>query len=245
MTNFAYDVSIILPCYNDATHLKENTLRIIRILERTPYSFEIILIDDCSSDNSLAVIKETANSYNNLTFVSHKKNMGRGFTVREGLLMSKGRVAGFLDIDLEVDAHYVPQFVSFILDEKFDVVIGYRFYNIELSFECFLRNILSFIYRWIVQFFLKLPIKDTEAGYKFFNMESCRGIIERSHFSKWFWDTEIVAHAFDSGLKIKEVPAVFIRNASKKSTVKVFRDSFQYLVNIYQFLTEKNKKRFK
>ena len=51
--------------------------------------------------------------------------MGMGYTVREGLLIADGKVAGFIDIDLEVDAHYIPTFTSAILDYHYDVAIGY------------------------------------------------------------------------------------------------------------------------
>lgn len=235
MKNYTYDLTLVVPCYNEFPHLLSNLFKIKKVMDNTRYSYEIILIDDCSSDNTLSIIKEIVETMDNARYISHKRNMGRGYTVREGLLQAKGKVAGFIDIDLEVDAHYIPIFVSAILDEHYDVSIGYRFYHIDFSLECLLRNILSIIYRKIVRHILRLPFKDTEAGYKFFNMETAEKIIKRSCYNKWFWDTEIVANAYMTNLKIKEIPSVFIRNPLKKSTVKVLRDSWQYIKDIYRF----------
>ena len=121
--------------------------------------------------------------------------MGRGYTVREGLLIADGKVAGFIDIDLEVDAHYIPTFTSAILDYHYDVAIGYRFYHLQITLYSFLRIVFSFIYRRIVWNILKLPCKDTETGYKFFKVEITKELIENTHYKKWFWDTEIKANA--------------------------------------------------
>ena len=66
-------------------------------------------------------------------------------------------------------------------------------------------------------------------------MKNTKEMIEKTHSRKWFWDTEIVASAYMRNLEIKEIPTVFIRNPSKKSTVKVIRDSWQYLRDLYQF----------
>ena len=121
--------------------------------------------------------------------------MGMGYTVREGLLIADGKVACFIDIDLEVDAHYIPTFTSAILDYHYDVAIGYRFYHLQITLYSFLRIVFSFIYRRIVWNILKLPCKDTETGYKFFKVEITKELIENTHYKKWFWDTEIKANA--------------------------------------------------
>ena len=235
MNNYKYDLTLILPCYNEATHLLDSLWRIIKVLDNTRYSYEIILIDDCSVDNTVYIIQDIVNKSNNLKYLSHEKNMGRGYTVREGLLIAEGKVAGFVDVDLEVDAYYIPAFVSAILDYHYDVAIGCRFYHVEITLNCLTRNVLSHIYRNVVRYILRVPCKDTEAGYKFFNMKNTKEMIEKTHSRKWFWDTEIMVSAYMRNLEIKEIPTVFIRNPSKKSTVKVIRDSWQYLRDLYQF----------
>ncbi len=236
MKKYKYDLSLILPCYNEAPHLSDSLLRIRKVLDNTRFSYEIILIDDCSDDNTLSNIKDVVKESNNMKYLVHAKNMGRGYTVREGLLIADGNVAGFVDIDLEVDAHYIPAFTSAILDYHYDVTIGYRFYHLEITFNCLTRNILSYIYRNIVKYMLRVPCKDTEAGYKFFKVKTTKELIENTYFKKWFWDTAIVANAYKRNLNIKEIPTVFIRNPSKKSTVKVIRDSWQYLKDVHQFI---------
>jgi glycosyltransferase involved in cell wall biosynthesis len=236
MKKYKYDLSLILPCYNEASHLSDSLLRITKVLDNTRFSYEIILIDDCSVDNTLSIIKDVVKKSNNMKYLVHAKNMGRGYTVREGLLIADGNVAGFVDIDLEMDAHYIPAFISSILDYHYDISIGYRFYHLQITTYSLLRIIFSFIYRRIVWYILKLPFKDTEAGCKFFKVKTTKELIENTYSNKWFWDTEIVANAYMRKLNIKEIPTVFIRNPSKKSTVKVIRDSWQYLKDIHRFI---------
>tara|TARA_B100000315_G_scaffold184629_1_gene173709 strand:- start:335 stop:1060 length:726 start_codon:yes stop_codon:yes gene_type:complete len=233
-----YDVSLIIPCYNEAPYLSNSLLRIRKVLDNTRFSYQIILIDDCSEDNTLSIIKDVVKESNNMKYLVHTKNMGRGHTVREGLLFADGKVAGFIDVDLEVDAHYIPAFISSILDYHYDVAIGYRFYHLKITLYSALRIIFSFIYRRIVWNMLKLPCKDTEAGYKFFKMKTTKELIENTYSKKWFWDTEIVANAYMRNLNIKEIPTVFIRNSSRNSTVKVIRDSWQYLKDLHQFINK-------
>ena len=156
MKEYKYDLSLILPCYNEASHLSDSLLRITKVLDNTRFSYEIILIDDCSDDNTLSIIKDVVKESNNMKYLVHVKNMGRGYTAREGLLIADGKVAGFIDIDLEVDAYYIPAFISSILDYHYDVAIGYRFYHLQITLYFFLRIVFSFIYRRIVWNILKL-----------------------------------------------------------------------------------------
>ena len=90
-----------------------------------------------------------------------------------------------------------------------------------------LRLLSHVCYRRLVQTVLDLPIADTEAGFKFFRLSTCRSLIASTQNAGWFWDTEIVHRSFHSGLTVSEHPIVFERNPAKKSTVRVFRDAWR------------------
>lgn len=231
------NVSIILACYNDELSVEESTKRIIDILDTTKYQYEIILIDDASLDGSRKAINKIKNKYptKNIKAIFHEKNVGRGGTVKEGLLKAKGDIAGFLDIDLEVSENYLPAFILAI-DNGADLAIGSRVYKIQ--FNALHRYFGSLIYPMLVRKLLKLPFKDTEAGYKFFNRKKVLDLIKETKDNGWFWDTEIIARAYSNGQKIIGLPVLFVRRPEKKSSVKFFHDSFLQLQKLMNFKKE-------
>ena len=87
----------------------------------------------------------------------------------------------------------------------------------------------------LATFILDLKFKDTEAGYKFFNRKKILPILEKTKDKHWFFDTEIVARSYWSGLKIKEIPVLFIRRNDKASTVRLIPDTYAYLKALWNF----------
>lgn len=227
-------ISLILACYNDQLSIFSSIKRIIDILDAVKYKYELILIDDASRDESKKEIDRVKNFYPKkiIKTIFHEKNIGRGGTVREGMLNARGEIVGFLDIDLEVSENYLPAFILAI-DKGADVVIGSRVYKIHPS--TFHRHLGSVTYPFLVRKLLSLPFRDTEAGYKFFNRRKILPVAKQTINTGWFWDTEIVARAFFSDLKIVEIPVLFIRKPEKKSSVKFFRDSLIQFIKLVQF----------
>jgi len=103
----------------------------------------------------------------------------------------------------------------------------------------------SKIYALAVKTLLKISIEDTEAGYKFFKRSKILPILSKVRDKHWFWDTEICVRAYWSGLKISEIPVLFIRRRDKKSTVKLIPDTYDYIKKIIKFrLQNRNLKNF-
>lgn len=221
-------VSIIVPCYNEAGHLGFNVDEIIKTMSATRYDFEIILVDDCSEDDTRVIIEEIVSKYEFASCVFHERNRGRGAAVKSGMAAARGKIAGFLDIDLEVHSRYIPSMIEAIVDGV-DVSVGRRIFNVPYSFDDLFRHFLSVCYHRISRMLLDINMGDSEAGYKFFNLERMRGVIDESECDGWFWDTEVLLRAGRGGFRIAEVPMVFIKRNDKKSTVKPLRDSMQYL----------------
>ncbi len=230
----AYDVSLVIPCYNEESILEGSVAEISRVMGQTHYSWEIIFIDDRSGDRTPALLAKLAADMPNAKVIYHQQNVGRGGTASEGLSLARGRVIGFLDIDLEVHARYIPAMVRAI-DDGFDVATAYRIYRVPLKWDDLLRNILSVGYRRMVRHFLKLPFADTEAGFKFFRADSIRPVLAQAQSKGWFWDTEIMALAHRGKLRVVEIPCVYVRRFDKISTVRPFADSWAYLKALVEF----------
>ena len=161
--------------------------------------------------------------------IYHSKNQGRGKSVADGIKTAKGEICGFLDVDLEVSADYIPLFTREI-ENGADMVIGRRFY--EGGINSIARYLASKTYALTVKTLLKIPIEDTEAGYKFFRRSKILPVLAKTKNKGWFFDTEICAQAHWNGLKISQIPILFERRTDKKSTVRLIPDTLDYIKNL-------------
>ncbi len=229
---------MILALYNEGPTLEQSLKSIYQVMDKIKRPWEVILVEDKSTDKTLEKIQRLLLSLKNTKLITHKQNQGRGRTVSDGIKEAKGVYCGYLDVDLEISANYIPIFIS-ELEKGFDIVVGNRFY--EKNLKAITRVLTSIGYKLIVRSLLKLPIHDTEAGYKFFKREKIFPILSRITEKGWFWDTEICARSYWNGLKTSQIPVLFIRRPSKKSTVKLIPDTWDYLVKIYKFRKYVNK----
>lgn len=230
----ACDVSVIVACYNEEGHLEASVRELVAVLDTTRWSYEIVFVEDCSTDNTREVLKRVAAAYPDkaVQVILHEKNTGRGRTVSDGIRAARGTVVGFIDIDLEVHARYIPSCVLSILRGA-DVATGWREYRLHLPLLH--RHILSRGYVFIMQWLLRVPLRDTESGYKFFRRASVLKVLDEVEDPGWFWDTEIMVRCYHAGQKIEEIPCLFIRRYDKKSTVRVVHDSIEYFKKLWHF----------
>jgi glycosyltransferase involved in cell wall biosynthesis len=229
------DLSVVLPCYNERVVIEESTAEIVRVLEATRLSWEIIFVDDVSKDDTVARAERLCAADDRLRLIHHAQNTGRGRTATDGLRAARGKVAGFLDIDLEVPARYIPPAVQAIHTGA-DVVCAWRIYlpNLPLLH----REIASKGYSQLVRAQLGLPLRDTEAGFKFFNRARILPILEQTRNPGWFWDTEIMARSYFAGLRIVELPAVFVKRNEVPTTVRLIPDTIEYWRQLRRFRPE-------
>ena len=233
------DISIIFTGYNEGADVLRNLNRVKNLLNTSRYSWEMILYDDKSSDKTLDFFKEFADTHKNVSVFFHKNNLGRGRTVKDAILKSKGNIVGYIDTDLELSPVYIFEFILDLLNGA-DVAIARRYYTIKGS--NLIRAVASKVYPILADYFLNLHFQDTEAGFKFFKRRKILPILRKVRDERWFFDTEILARSLWAGLKIVEIPVVYIRNPEKKSSVKLIKDSVEYLRKIWYFRKEANKR---
>jgi glycosyltransferase involved in cell wall biosynthesis len=227
-------LSLVLACYNEAEHLRDSVREILDVLLNLGRSFEVIFVDDLSRDDTRAILGDVVrdNPGLDLRLILHETNRGRGLTVTDGFRAARGEIAGFLDVDLEVHARYIPSLVRAI-ERGADVATVRRIYAFQLgSLD---RYFMSRGYSWLVRALLDVPIKDTETGYKFFRRETLAPVLDAIADPGWFWDTEFMVRAYRRGLAIEEIPGAYVRRGDKTSTVKGLRDSWRYFGKLLAF----------
>lgn len=124
------DLSLIVPCYNEGPYLTDNLNAIHTLLSTLNLSFEMIIIEDTSTNDTLQRVRDFAKERPHVQLFAHDINRGRGYTVSEGIKKAAGRVVGFIDVDLEVDCHNMLPFIFKVL-AGYDVVNGFRIYKIR------------------------------------------------------------------------------------------------------------------
>ena len=228
------DLSLIVPCYNEAPHLEANVRTTIEILELTPWAFEIVFVDDGSRDDTRAIIQRICAADARCRYIFHERNSGRGAAFKTGFSASTGRVAGFVDIDLEVHARYIPSLVNEIERHGADVVTGHRHFLLQQTGGLH-RAAFSWAYRRICDVLLSLGLEDSETGCKFFKRATASEAVLGAENDGWFWDTEVMARARLANLRIHELPVLFLRRADKATSVRLWHDSVDYMRALHGF----------
>ncbi len=230
----APELSVVLACYNEAEILMASFAEIWDTLEEMKRPYEILFIDDVSRDRTRELIAKIVkeNPGIDLRVILHDQNRGRGQTVTDGFRAARGRIAGYLDVDLEVHCRYIPSLVRAI-DRGADVATVRRIYAFQLlSLD---RYVMSRGYSFLVRELLGVRFRDTETGFKFFRREAALPVLDEIHDPGWFWDTEFMVRAGRRGLRIEEVPGAYIRRYDKTSTVRGLRDSVRYFAKLLAF----------
>ncbi|MBI4182110.1 MAG: glycosyltransferase [Candidatus Aenigmarchaeota archaeon] len=224
------DLSLVLPCYHEEQIFKASLDRIIRLLRATRLDVEVILVEDASKDNTPQLVREAARTYPEVRAIFHEQNQGRGRTVGDGIRAAKGRVVGYLDIDLEIrEEHILSHYLA--VREGADVAYADRITGLTIG--NLPRHLLHVWYIGMLRLVLGCDLGDTNAGCKFFNRKAILPVLAQVQDGHWFWDTEILVRAQKAGLRLRKLPVVYLKNQQKKSTVRMFADTAYFLRKIF------------
>jgi glycosyltransferase involved in cell wall biosynthesis len=203
------------------------------VLEEMHRPYEIVFVDDVSRDRTRDIIRALAQAHlATVRTLFHETNKGRGQTVTDGFRIARGAIAGFLDVDLEVHARYIPSLVKAI-ERGADVATVRRIYAFQVrSLD---RYAMSRGYSFLVRRMLGVDLRDTETGYKFFRRDRVLPILDEIRDPGWFWDTEFMVRAVRRGLRVEEIPGAYVRRFDKTSTVSGLRDSARYFGKLVAF----------
>ena len=230
-------LSVVLACYNEEQILAASFAEIRDVLEDFGRPYEIVFVDDVSRDRTREIIRGIVAAHPGppIQVILHDANRGRGATVTDGFRAARGEIVGYLDVDLEVHARYIPSLVRAI-EQGADVATVQRVYAFQLrSLD---RYFMSRGYSYLVRRLLGTRLRDTETGYKFFRRERLIPVLDAIRDPGWFWDTEFMVRAERRGLRVAEVPGAYVRRLDKTSTVRGLRDSARYFGKLLAFRRE-------
>lgn len=220
-------LSIIIPAYNEAERIPATLVDMDKRLASVDYSYEILVVNDGSSDATASVVKNMAKMVRNLKLIDLKDNAGKGGAVKQGMLLATGRIRLFTDAD---NSTSIDQFEKMIplFKEGYGVVIGSRALKGATLDppEPLYRRIIGKALNFLVQLFLLPGIWDTQCGFKAYTDEAAEKIFTLSKTSGWGFDVETLALATRLGFRIKEVPVHWVNDT--RSHIK-FSGGLQFL----------------
>ncbi|MDD5731535.1 MAG: glycosyltransferase family 2 protein [Patescibacteria group bacterium] len=236
-------LSVIIPAYNEEERIKETLQSIDAYLTKQPYNYEIIIIANNCTDNTVKVISEYQKIINHLKLFDikiAKPGGAKGWAVKRGMEEAKGEYKLFMDADNATRVEEIENFWPFF-NKGCNVVIGSR--HIRGSHiiipQPWYRQILGRSANLLIRMVLLPKIKDTQCGFKAFSSKAADKIFEKMTIGGWGFDMEVLALARFCGFKIAEVPVRWYEaGKSRLQPAKVAKDTLWELFKIKKnFLT--------
>ena len=206
MRNLEGKVSVIMPAYNEGSHIIGSLKETMRTFNEFGCDYEIVVIDDGSKDDTYEKIKEFAADHTNISAKRNRTNFGKGRALKKAFRYTLGDYIVFLDADLDLHPQQVEKLFDVLNKSKADVVIGSKRHpESEVNYPLN-RKIISNGYYYIIRLLFGLPVRDTQTGIKLFKREVLKDIFPRVLIKRYAFDLELLVNAHHLGYKIAEAP---------------------------------------
>ncbi|MDE2058806.1 MAG: glycosyltransferase, partial [candidate division NC10 bacterium] len=161
------DISLVIASYNSVREIKESLRRLQAYFEKQPYSHEIIIVDDGSSDHTEATLGDFSLRYPELKVLGNSRNMGKGYSIKKGVLEAKGRFILYTDADLAYPIEGIEAFLLPLWMKSHDVIVGSRVHAASLFYlhpryfrYVYKRHLMSRFFNWVVRAILGIRAVD-------------------------------------------------------------------------------------
>ena len=237
------NISIIIPAFEEEARLGKSVGKILSYIKEENLDAELIIVDDGSKDKTAEVAEKACADFPEIQtkVIRYKKNRGKGYAVKTGMLASKGDIALFTDADLSTPIEELPKLIQPIIDGKYDVTFGSRALDRTLIGvrQPWRREQGGKFFNLIVRVLTGLPFWDTQCGFKAFNMQKFRPLLQVMQIERFGFDVEFLFVANLHGLNLKEIPVRW--DHDERTKVDVFRDS-QRMFNEVRLIRKNAKK---
>ena len=226
-------LSLIIPAYNEALRLRPSLVRILDYLSTQTYSWEIIIVDDGSSDGTGEVAKGLVEGKADYRILRNEPNVGKAMSVKRGLLEGRGKYLLFSDADLSTPIEESEKLLA-ELEKGADVAIASRqLPESKLTIhQPWYREVGGRMFGWLNQAVLLPGIPDSQCGFKAFRREVAHALLERQKVTGWVFDAELLYIARKLGYKIAQVPVTWVNDPASK--VKMLRDGMRMAMDLFR-----------
>ncbi len=202
--------SIVIPAYNESARLGATLEKVLAYVRRQGWDAEVIVVNDGSRDNTAEIVRAFAEKDPAVRLVENPGNRGKGYSVRNGILNSRGDIVAFSDADLSSPIEEMPKLLD-ALAAGADIAIGSRWLRAELQTQrqSLHRQIFGRVFNLLLRIILGLRFKDTQCGFKAFTRRAAQTILPLQRIERWGFDPEILFLARKFGFRVEEVPVLW------------------------------------
>lgn len=226
-------LSVIIPAYNEEYRLPPTLESVYAYLTGKAISFEIIVVDDGSTDHTIEAVEAFAKHHDGIRLLAYAPNQGKGHAVRTGMLAAGGDLLLLDDADGSSPISEIERLIKAV-DGGADVAIGSR-NKPEVGVTVEARSYRKHIgntFNLIVQSLLLPGLNDTQCGFKLFKREAARNIFAVAHLNGYAFDVEVLFIAKILGYKIDEIAIDW--HHVRGSKVNVLLDSPKMLFEVFR-----------
>lgn len=223
------NISVVVPAYNEEERLGDTLPVLYAYLKEHDPQFELIVVDDGSTDRTPSIVQEFAQQHPEVRLLSYQPNRGKGYAVRTGVLQSRGEWVLFSDADLATPIEELANLAA-KLQEGYDIAIASRaVQGAKLVVrQPWYREFAGRSFNLMVQLLAVPGIHDTQCGFKLFRQEAAREIFSRCEENGFGFDIEVLHVALRLGYRIAEVPVHWLHREGSK--VRLLRDAVRMFI---------------
>lgn len=222
--------SVIIPAWNESLRIVPTVTEAVSYFRSRNVSFEVIVIDDGSTDETAQCVIALNSELRELRVLSHSKNRGKGAAVRTGMLAAVGERRLFIDADGSTPIREVERLEP-LAERGFDVVIGSRAMpSAEVTLAArWYRRILGRVFNHLINVVVVPHINDTQCGFKLFSAKAAQSLFSSLQSERFSFDLELLYLARKRGFRIGEVGVNWQHRAGSK--VRVVRDGMRMMLD--------------
>lgn len=230
-------LSVIIPAHNEENRLPNTLEQVFDFLDKQPFTSEVIVVENGSSDKTLEVARQFTERHASLRVI--QSDRGKGAAVRKGMLEARGEYRFMCDADLSMPVNEIARFIPPAI-EKTDIAIASREAQGAVRYnEPLHRHLGGRAINFIIQLFILPGLNDTQCGFKCFTAQVAEDIFSLQILTGWSFDIELLYLARRHGYSIHEVPIDWIHHPETK--VSAVRDAIRMIQDI--FLIRSNARR--
>ena len=232
------NISVVIPAFNEEKRIGKTLNEVIEYLKKKKFRYEVIVIDDGSYDSTASVVSCFLDK--NVRLIKNRRNRGKGYTFKRGVLKSRYEYILFTDADLSTPIEELERFLLYIHD--FDVVIGSRRFEKSkvLRPPTLFRKLASRTFNILVKMTVMDGFDDTQCGFKLFKRDSIRKIAKLQRINRFCFDVEIIFIATVNSYPVKQLPVTW---SAKRGGhfVNIIRMFFDLLIIKFNYISGKYK----
>jgi glycosyltransferase involved in cell wall biosynthesis len=209
-------LSVVIPAFNEEARIAATIPEVLTALERFGVEFELIVVDDGSTDQTASLVARAARVDSRVTLVP-AAHAGKGAAVRRGMLAARGAWRFLADADLSMPMSELTRFLAAAESGDADILAGSReAEGARRIGEPWVRHAIGRVFNWMVKVVVVRGIDDTQCGFKLFSARAAQALFPLQRLDGFGFDVEILFLARRAGLVIREIPITWVFGRESK-----------------------------